>query len=158
MDNNQENKSEVSLPPSPEDKVEDSFWWTNWKKNVVNDPSAPELYSQQAIWGFSFLLAPIFGSVLMAMNFKRIEKSKFIIPVIIFGILWYALALLLMPEKPRTSMVYLLNMLGGLVLIYFLWPKFIGKELKYRKRSIIAPAIIGATIAAIVVFVMIVSK
>jgi hypothetical protein len=149
MENDPKVENDVSLSPRLEEKIDySSSWWANWKKNIVDDTNAPELYSQQAIWGFSFLMAPIYGSILMSMNFKRIDKTKFILPVIVFGILWYALAVIILPEKSQTSTVYLFNMVGGSILIYFVWPKFIGKEFKYRKRRILVPVIIAAVISA----------
>ena len=140
-----------------EGMADSQLWSWNWKRNIVDDPNAPELYSQRAIWGFSLLLAPIFGAVLMAMNFKRIEKPRLILPIVTFGIAWYVLAIIMIPEQSRSSAVYLLNMLGGLVLVYFFWPRFLGKELKYRKRKILVPLIIGLVIGAIFLLAIIAS-
>jgi len=134
MTNDPQSKPNDNLFTSFQEEIGDSPWWSwNWKRNIVDDLNAPELYSQRAVWGFSLILAPIFGAILMAMNFKRIEKSRLIFPIVAFGIAWYVLAMLMIPEHSHSSAVYILNMLGGLVLVYFFWPQFIGKELKYRK-------------------------
>jgi hypothetical protein len=149
----------TSLPPAIEEQAKPtSSWWANLSKNIVDDPNAPELYSQRAVWAFSLFLAPLFGSVLMAMNFKRLEKPDIIVVVVMFGLLWYGLAMLILPEDAKSSLVYLFNMLGGLVLVYAFWPKFIGKELKYRKRGILVPTIIAAAIAVPFILLVLASK
>lgn len=135
-----------------------SIWQMNWEKNIVNDPDAPELYSEQAVFGFSLFTAPIFGSVLMAMNFRRLGKSELIIPVILFGILWYALVMILSPEKPQSFTVFLFNMPGAVILTRFLWTKFIGRDFKYRTRRILIPVIIGIIICGLSLSAMFVSN
>jgi len=125
------------------------------KLNIVDDPNAPEFYSLNAIWGFSIFFSPLFSAVLMSMNLNKINRSKYILPVILFGILWYVLSMIILPiESSGAGIIYLWNAIGGLFFLYLFWPKFIGKDLKYRKRSIWIPLIIGIILIIVFVYVM----
>ena len=132
--------------------------FTNWKRNVVDDPEAPRLYSERAIWTFSAIMSPLFGVILLSMNLYKLGKKSSILPVLSFGVLWYVLALYIIPANSQYSISYLVSALGGAILYYFFWPKFIGKEFKYRRRPILIPLIIAVGISALLILAMIAAK
>ncbi|MEJ2637077.1 MAG: hypothetical protein P8184_17540 [Calditrichia bacterium] len=132
-------------------QLEKDFSFTNWKRNIVDDPNAAELYSERAIWFFSVAMLPLFGSILFSMNLYRLGKNKFISPIILFGIIWLALALTFLPRPPRMPVVYIFNGFGCLAFQYFFWPKFVGKEFKYRRRPIWVPLVIAILITGLTI-------
>ncbi len=132
-----------------------NFW--SWKKNVVGDPSAPQLYSERAIWGFSVVVSTIFSSILFSMNLKRLGKVRFIPWILLFGIVWTGIPMLAFPDSTTTSIVFLWHMLGGLLLVYGFWPPVIGKELKYRTRAIRIPLVVAVIVLAFFLLVNIVA-
>jgi hypothetical protein len=127
-----------------------AFLFSNWSHNVVSDPSAPELYSKRAICGFSFWMSPLFGAILMSMNLRRIGKARLAVPVIMFGIIWYALWYALPPLRVfhPSQLVLLWSLLGAWCMHHIFWRKFIGPNFKYRRRRTLIPVIISLAIMA----------
>lgn len=131
---------------------DNSSFFGYWKKNIVEDPNAPELYSERAIWGFSFGMMPLFGAVLFSMNLYRLGKQIHIPFIVGGGILWYVLVLFVTPDHHGTHIVYFVNGIGGMVLCYLVWPRLIGREFKYRRRPIWIPLTIAVILAGIFLF------
>ena len=48
-------------------------WWKS--KNIVKDESAPLYYSKHVIDCFSIFFSTLFGAILLAINFKKINKK-----------------------------------------------------------------------------------
>jgi hypothetical protein len=123
------------------------------RKNVVTDPDAPLLYSQVVILVFSTIFTVIFGGILLSINIgNKIQKLK----VIGFGILFTTLAIFignLMPHS--TYLVYFINGIGGYFLTTDFWNKYIGRETKYRTKSIWIPLIISIIISVLLLIAMI---
>ncbi len=149
-----------NIPPNLNEAFDDdASLLPNWKKDIVDDPNAPELYSQYAIFGFSFFFSPIFSSVLMAMNLKRLEKLRLIVPIVLFGVICNIVAMLIMQTKLSSVWaIYIFNALISTVFAYYIWPRSIGSKLKYRRRSTLIPRIIGLTISGIIVWSIFVGK
>ena len=114
------------------------------KSFVMDDPEAPELYSKRVITMFSAIFSAIFGAVLMMHNFKEVGNSKARNQVLVFGIL-YTIASILIINALNIQAIAL-NFTGAAILTEFFWNKKLGKEIKYRKRSWIKPAIISVII------------
>ncbi len=122
-------------------------------KNVIDDPTAPLLYSQFAINVFSVLVTPLFGSILLAMNLRSLRRTRGIMVVLLFGILWFAAILFLMEFITERLFLPIWNMLGAGALFSFFWPRYIGKDLKYRKRTIWIPLLILVLISILFILV-----
>ena len=114
------------------------------KSFVTDDPEAPELHSKRVITMFSAIFSAIFGAVLMMHNFKEVGNSKARNQVLVFGIL-YTIASILIINALNIQAIAL-NFTGAAILTEFFWNKQLGKEIKYRKRSWIKPAIISVII------------
>jgi hypothetical protein len=113
----------------------------------TNDPSHPELYSKRVITIFSILFSTIFGAILMMNNFKETGNSKARNLVLIFGILYTILSIAIINILNMPSnLAMILNFLGSGILTEYFWNKHIGKEVKYRTRSWIKPAIVSVII------------
>ncbi len=129
---------------------------SGWKKNVVTDQSAPEFYSEKAIYLFSILFSVIFGSVMMAINLRKTETKKGVYEVLGFGVLFFVFQIYVLSMIPRNTIFTLMfSMVGALILNYFFWRKYIGQDTKYRAKPIWIPLIIGIVFFAGYIYLMI---
>lgn len=110
------------------------------------DP-VPQLHSKRVITVFSGLFSTIFGAVLLMYNMKQTNNPKGRIHVLLFGIIWTVGSILTINylELPG-NLTIIFNLLGAGILNEYFWNRFIGKELKFRKRSWVKPAIISVVI------------
>jgi hypothetical protein len=111
------------------------------------DENLPTLYSDRVIYIFSILFSVIFGGILFARNLKEVDKKIGIYPVIIFSVLYTALSIyilnLINAGSPGT---FVLGAIGALVINNVFWNKYIGKDIKYHKKSYKKPLIIALAI------------
>lgn len=140
-----------------EDKKKDEAVFAKDQPHFTDDANAPEYYSPRLIRVFSVLFSVFFGSIMMAMNLSRTPSKKGIAEVIIFGLLYTLVLILLGSQLPSNSggLGIVLNITGGFLLEYFFWNKYIGKETAYRKRSFVAPLVIGLIISALLIWLII---
>jgi hypothetical protein len=134
----------------------------SWDKNSVEDNNAIELFSQLAIWCFSILFGVIFGSFILALNFKKLNKTKLSIIVIIFGIFYTIFQVLAIDYLKEINffirnLTYGFSAFGALILHYF-WENYIGKEITYRKKSILLPSIVCILIYIPIIYLMYLGK
>ena len=123
------------------------------EKNIVEDESALALYSRKTVDWTTLIFGIIVGSILMALNFKSVEKKKGIIAVLFFGILYFILEIFIMSFLPDdmasslTNVVRLgLNGLGAYIMHTLILNKIIGKDFEYRKKAVWLPILIGIII------------
>ncbi|MBL7961736.1 hypothetical protein JNL27_16000 [bacterium] len=121
-------------------------------KNIVSDQSAPQLYSERALFMFSTLLAPLFGSVLIYLNLKSLGKREGSFFVVNFGFIYLAIVILLNEYSPIRLPVYLINAFGAIILQYWFWNKYIGRDFKYRTRPIWYPLVVGICLFGFFIF------
>ncbi|MEZ5013540.1 MAG: hypothetical protein R2794_04550 [Chitinophagales bacterium] len=106
----------------------------------------PVFYSQTAILAFTIFFSPIFGGTLLAMNVSRIHK-KAVWPIVIFSIIFTAFSGYVGYVTPQGSIVTLLiPIAGALLLSEFMWNRYIGKNVRYQRRSIFIPLVIALII------------
>jgi hypothetical protein len=116
-----------------------------WNKNITTDSEALEFYSQKSIYIFSILFSVLFGSVMLAYNLRKVKKP--FIWAILFGLTYSSLSVYFI-EKYNGSlpMTFIANSLGAVVLYQLCWNRWIGKQTKYRAKSIWIPLIIALII------------
>lgn len=142
-------KSAEPAPPQEQQKHK--------KSNYTDDPNAPLLYPKWSIWVISVLFTPLFGGIMMAMNFKRAEKPKQVTIVLAFSVIFTIVAFLSadfiqsQSGTPR-NWTNLMNIMGAVVLNQYFWKVQIGETFKYRKRSPLVPFIISIAIAALILW------
>lgn len=135
-----------------------------WDKNSVEDPNAIELFSQLAIWCFSIIFGVIFGSFILASNFKKLNKSKLSIIVVVFGVFYTVFQVLAIDYLheiiffKNSSLTYIFSGVGASILHYLFWKKYIGNEMIYRKKSILLPSIVSILIYIPIIYLMYLSK
>ena len=116
--------------------------------NLVQDESAPLLFSQKAISSFSFLVNPLLGAILLSINLKILERAIKSVPVILFALIYdivfiYLFSIASNSHSDPGIITVAYFSLGGLIMNFYFWPKYIGKETQYRSRSIRNPLIIS---------------
>ncbi|RNL53464.1 hypothetical protein [Pedobacter jejuensis] len=119
----------------------------HWRSNVVEDPEAPEYYSQSAIYVFSILFSVFFGSFMLASNCNFAGRKGW--QVIIFGFLYTAIALIVLSYIDfNIGLIgpFVVNSLGIWIMYEAFWKRDIGVEKKYRAKPIWKPLIIAAVI------------
>ena len=106
----------------------------------------PVYYSMNAIYIFSVLGSVIFGTILFAINCNEKEDKKGFWQVIVFGFAFFILQIIILDSTPRggSSGSIIFGIGAGLIIKSFFWPKYIGNDTEYIKRSVIFPAIICA--------------
>ena len=156
----------VDLPPGTSERIEKelaskkdgekSRATDQWKRNVVNDPEAPEYYSQSAIYVFSILFSVFFGSFMLAANCNDAGKKGW--QVILSGFLYTAIAVIVLSNIDFNIGItgpYLVNGLGVLIMYEVFWKRDIGVEKKYRAKPIWKPLIIAAVIFIPILYIII---
>lgn len=129
--------------------------WNKNANNITNAPNAPLIYSQRAVSAFAILFSVLFGSIMLAINFKRLGKKKGIAPVIIFGVVYtsfviYIVSTFVKQSSGTSGPSIILSAGGAAILKYLFWDKYIGKDTLYRAKPIWIPLLIG--IAILVLF------
>jgi hypothetical protein len=111
----------------------------------------PELYSPQAIRGFSLVFSSLFGGILFCINLKRSGKSAQIPLVLAMTVVYFILAVIVASYLPSksTSISFLVNFPAAWLLSTIAWDRLLGKGLQYTTRKIWIPLLIGLGIAAL---------
>ena len=140
---------DTNQPPQNEPRSPLGFLSLNLRRNVTEDESAPEYYSQRLIYVFSILFSPLFGAILLAINLKRSNK-KGIVPVIAFGIGFTALSGFIIEGLGDTSGLgsLVFGLIGSLILLNYFWDVYLG-DTKYRARSAKGPIIVAIVLAVV---------
>jgi hypothetical protein len=119
----------------------------------------PKIYSKKAILGFSILLSPLFGGVLLYQNLIEVKKKKEAYMILGLSVLMTIATLVIVniPENPKSSLAYLCGIAGGSIFSYYFMPKYFPDEDQLPKKSLWKPAIIAVIIVVIFVLLLIYS-
>lgn len=115
---------------------------------VENNNCSIKIYSKKAIWGFSIFFSSIFGGVLLMQNLKDINRRKEAFIVLVLSIIYTALTIFIVniPSKPNSSLTFVCNAIGGLILSNYVFPKYFSEQDKYENKKIWKPLIISILI------------
>ena len=116
--------------------------------SIITPESNPKIYSKMAIRGFSIFFTSIFGGVLLMQNLKDIGKRKEANMILLFSILFTAVSIYIVniPEKPKSSLTMLCNLIGGYILSDYFYKKYFPTDDNYEKKKIWKPLIISILI------------
>jgi hypothetical protein len=78
----------------------------------------PQIYSKRTIWGFSVLMTPLFGGVMLMHDLNNVGKKKAAYLSLLTSILFTATACAVMKvlKEPSSGWMYAINIVGGYVL------------------------------------------
>ena len=115
---------------------------------LINKDDNPKIYSKRAILGFSIFFSSIFGGVLLVKNLRSIGKKKEANIVLLLSIIYTVVIIYIVniPDEPKTSLTYLCNMAGALVLTELFYKKHFLVDGDYEKKKIWKPLIISILI------------
>jgi len=125
----------------------------DYKNVIVLDPDAPRLYSRMAINIFTVLFGALFGSIMMAMNLNKFEKSKEAAWVILFGVGFTIVQYIVLSNVPgsSSSIQVVFGFIGAYLIDFIFWKLYIGYATFYRKRPIWIPLIIALIFASLII-------
>lgn len=148
------NKRKQYAISSSEKKGSFDSFNANWKRSIVSDLDAPQLYSRQVINIFSILFSVLFGGILLAINLNTVNNRKGKLPVLLFSIAYTILMIVGMNLIDfRSSIVtFALNALGAVFLYNYFWKKYIGNDFEYRTKPYWIPLVIGIVISAFLIW------
>jgi hypothetical protein len=123
------------------------------------DDQTPKIYSKKAILGFSILLSPLFGGVLLYQNLIEVKKKKEAYMILGLAVLMTIATIIIVniPENPKSSLAYLCGIAGGSVFSYYFMPKYFPDEGQFPKKSLWKPSIIAVIVVVIFVLLLIYS-
>ncbi len=118
------------------------------ENNLIDIDSFPKIYSKKTIVGFSVFFTTIFGGVLLMQNLRDIGKKKEAIQILFLSIGYSIITIVIanLPEKPITSLTFLCNMIGGIILAEYFFKKYFPDDEKYEKKKIWKPLVISIII------------
>jgi hypothetical protein len=90
----------------------------------------------------------------MAMNLSRTPEKKGVAEVIIFGLVFTFAIIGITSAIPVPGIGLILNFAGAYMIEMFFWNKYIGADTAYRKRPFWIPLLIGITLSAILIFLV----
>ena len=127
----------------------------NGEYSIFDEVKPPlHLYPKYTIYWLSILFGSLFGSILMALNFKKTEDKKGIVPVLIFGVLVMILHITTRQLINNRSLIFSLvfNITGAKILKDVFWRKYIGDNITYNDRSALIPGLIVLAIGLVLSF------
>ena len=116
--------------------------------DLTDDPNAPKLFDARAILIYGTLFSVFAGSILMALNFFRLDKSKEAWTTLLLGFGYSALQILVLQELGIPGIVVVVSYLGMYLLTVGFWNTNKPIGLKHQKRNI-WPAVIIALAAVV---------
>ena len=145
---------------SKESAEKDSeYYFAKNNPYITDDSEAPLLYTKKTIQIFSAIFSTLFGSIMLAININKYAKNKIISTlIVIIGLSFVVLLSWISNYVDLSSgLTIAINGLLGVLITELFWNKYIGK-IKYRKKSIVVPLIIGLGFTAIILISIFVSK
>lgn len=114
-------------------------------------PELPELHSKTVITTFCLLFSTMFGAVLLMYNLKRTKQINAWYQVLSFIILFHLLSALAVNYfNLHAGFGLFFNLIGAFILTEGFWNHYLGKDLKYRKRSWVKPAAISFALTCLI--------
>jgi hypothetical protein len=115
---------------------------------AVMTDSNLKIYSKKAIWGFSLFFSSIFGAVLLMQNLRDIGKKKEANIILLLSIIYTAISIYIIniPDKPNTSLTFICNIVGGVILTEYFYMKSFPNDQTIEKKKIWKPFLISILI------------
>src|SRR5579872_562488 len=109
----------------------------NYRKNIIDDPDAPEFYSRRVIYGFAFMFGTLFGSIMLAININKTNNPARMLWVLLFGVAFTAFQIAVVESSGSGGSIgVIFSLVGAVILESFFWNRFIGNATFYRAKKI----------------------
>ncbi|MBC7616886.1 MAG: hypothetical protein H7202_12545 [Pedobacter sp.] len=110
-------------------------------KEAEESPDTPSYYPRQSLFIYAMLLPMLFAYVVFSLNLKN-RRDKW---VIIGFAITYTIFMITLGNRLNmpARIPILFNFIGAFVLEIFLWNRYIGKNVLYKNRSMLAPILIA---------------
>lgn len=115
----------------------------------VPEEKLPMFYTQSIIFGFSVIFSTLFGGIMLAMNVAKVNRKAVWQVLLISAVFMAATDVIAYLISPQNIFNLVFRVVGGLLLAEFLWNRYLGKGVRYKKRSPLVPVIIGAALVII---------
>jgi hypothetical protein len=106
------------------------------KEQPGDVPEEPvDIYSKRAIRGFSIIFSTVFGGVLLMINLWQVGYKKAAWGVLGFSVVYTLVASLLINsmKTPSSLMAIGINLIGGMILTEYFFPKYFPDNDYYPK-------------------------
>ena len=99
------------------------------------------LYNRTTIFVFSIFLSTIFGGILYYQNLTSIGKKKFVLPLLLFCIVWNYVTIKLIRQITDNLWIEIIvpNMIGGLILSIPFWNYHFKEIISFKSRKVWTP-------------------
>jgi len=140
------------------DELKKEISFTSIKTEIVKEETVsqekeentavPQLYSIKALFMVAVFFSVFFSAILLAINLYKVNKKKNIVHLISLSFLFsLTVSMLIQSMGVFASIIgILLNVGGVFLLIKYFWLPNIG-SMKYEKKSMLIPIIIGIIIS-----------
>jgi len=122
----------------------------NKEEAKIEEIELPEYYSPAAILGFSIFFSVIFGGILMFSNLRKAGKKNES-----FFVLGVSLVIMILSGfvahfyQMNQWIILLANVSGALILIEYFWKKYLGYQLKFKRKSLTKAILISVGISVL---------
>ena len=125
----------------------------NLEDNLIDAKPSLNLYSKDAIWGFSLIISPLFASVLFLINMMKLGKASVGCLILFAMIAYQMIANYIVINLTENLFIGLVpNIIGGYLLANLFWGKLIGHNTPYQTRSLKTPILIAIIMVLITAF------
>ena len=123
----------------------------NLEDNLIDAKPSLNLYSKDAIWGFSLIISPLFASVLFLINMVKLGKASVGYLILFTMIAYQMIANYIVLNLTENLFIGLVpNIIGGYLLANLFWGKLIGHNTSYQTRSLKTPILIAIIMVLII--------
>lgn len=145
------------------EKTNEPIYKNGWDKNLTENDNAIELYTNKLIWIFSIAFGVIFGTVLQAINYRKVKNNNGLIFTILFGILYTIFQIYISSyveenfpnfQARGRSLTFILSGIGATGL-FVIREKIFEIKNEYKAKSFVAPLIISILIYIPIIYAMI---
>ncbi|WP_374549242.1 hypothetical protein [Flavobacterium sp.] len=145
------------------EKTNEPIYKNGWDKNLTENDNAIELYTNKLIWIFSIASGVIFGTVLQAINYRKVKNNNGLIFTILFGILYTIFQIYISSyveenfpnfQARGRSLTFILSGIGATGL-FVIREKIFEIKNEYKAKSFVAPLIISILIYIPIIYAMI---
>ncbi|MEO6149557.1 MAG: hypothetical protein ABIP28_05325 [Mucilaginibacter sp.] len=125
----------------------------------AEDPNAVEIYSKQAIWGFTIFFSTLFGGILLMQNLRAAGYKKAGYMVLLFSIIYKILTVAFTLIVGIRLLGVIFDIAGGAILAEYFFRKYFPDDDYYPKPiwRALAAAILLAILLVIALSIMIVN-